>query len=90
MRKILDAWRPYQEESSRATEALTLREVISNVEVRCDFSRSADVSLMLANLEQKYDQCTNPTEEQERDAVRFFLNRHRELAKSAADPTGHV
>ena len=50
----------------------------------------------LVDVEHAYDSvllredCTNPTEEQERDAVRFLLNKHRELAKTAADPTGHV
>ena len=77
--KILQARRPCQAENSRATQALTLREQLAGIEVTCDFTKFWEVSLILAELSEKVRQCTNPTAEEERDAVAYLLGRHKAL-----------
>ena len=64
--KILQAWRPCQAEDSTAIQALTLREQLVGVEVECDFTKSWEVSLMLAELSEKVLQIIYPR-----------INRHR-------------
>ena len=90
MQKILAAWRPCIAKHASTTQALTLKELLKHHDVASNYSSSWDVGEAIAKLKERARECTNPSADDQLDAMNLLLAKHQSLTTTDYDPNGLV